>query len=146
MNQKKYEETVIYGLQDVAALARKLQELMEHCSVLTFLGPLGVGKTTLISALLHICGVGEPITSPTFTYLNIYKNQRNERFYHFDLYRIASLENFCAVGFDEYLYLPDSWSLVEWPEVIMPLLTHAVCHVSLNYHDEQRVAHIICVP
>jgi len=144
MNQKIHEETFIYGLSDVAVLARKLQVLMLQCNVLTFSGPLGAGKTTLIRTLLHQCGVIEPITSPTFTYVNIYKNQDNKYFYHFDLYRIASLQDFCAAGFDEYLYLPNSWSLIEWPEVIMPLLIHAVCQVSLNYHDERRVANIIC--
>jgi len=144
MSQKKHEETIIYSLDEIDVLAEKLRQLMAKCRVLTFAGPLGAGKTTLISRLLQQCGIAGPITSPTFTYLNAYKNPRGERFYHFDLYRVQNLEDFCAAGFDEYLYQPDSWSLIEWPEVIMPLLDHAVCHVSLNYHDEKRVAVISC--
>ncbi len=137
------KETIVYGLQQVPQTAEHLLEHLPFCQVMTFTGSLGAGKTTLIRELLHKVGIQGPITSPTFTYLNLYVNQAGQKFYHFDLYRIENLEAFCLAGFDEYLYQPNSWAFIEWPEPIMPLLTHDVCHVVLEYSDDKRTMHII---
>jgi tRNA threonylcarbamoyladenosine biosynthesis protein TsaE len=129
---------IIYSLEEHTKIVEELKNLMSIAKVFAFSGPLGAGKTTTIKALLRSCGVTETITSPTFTYVNIYTNKENEHFYHFDLYRIASVEEFEMQGFNEYLYQPHSWAFIEWPEVIKPLLTHDVCYVSFDYHEDQE--------
>jgi len=111
---------------------------MKRCSVITFTGDLGAGKTTLIRALLRDLGVLQPITSPTFTYMNRYITADGKTIYHFDLYRLNNLEEFRAQGFDEYLYQPNSYCLIEWPAIVMPLLTQDVCPISLEYEAEAR--------
>ncbi len=131
-------EKVIFSLEEVGDIAKKLQEQLATCAVITFEGPLGAGKTTLIRTLLKQLGIHEPITSPTFTYLNQYENQQGQTFYHFDCYRLASLNDFLAAGFDEYLYQPNSWVFIEWPEIVRPLVTHNVCQVTLDYHGDKR--------
>lgn len=133
---------IVYGLDQISQIAEYIRSLMPSCSVITFSGPLGAGKTTIIRELLHQVGVQEPITSPTFTYMNVYTNKSGQKFYHFDLYRIDSLEAFCDAGFDEYLYQPNSWALIEWPEPIMSILTHDVCHVTIDYFYEKRIAYM----
>lgn len=127
---------IIYSLQDHEIIIQELKKLMSRYQIFACSGPLGAGKTTTIKALLAQCGVIGPVTSPTFTYVNEYKNNQGECFYHFDLYRIGSVEEFQAQGFDEYLYQSNSWSFIEWPEVIKPLLTHNVCYVSFDYHED----------
>ncbi len=124
---------LIYSLENINDVVELLYKQMNICSVFTFSGPLGAGKTAMIKLLLARCGVQDVVTSPTFTYMAEYTNREGTRFYHFDLYRIASLDDFLRAGFDEYLYVPESWSFIEWPEVIMPLLTHSVCQVTLDY-------------
>jgi len=94
-------------------------------SIVTFQGPLGAGKTTLIKELLKQSGIHENITSPTFGYVNSYTNSQGVTFHHFDLYRINSIENFLSLGFDEYFYQDNSICLIEWPEVITNLLQQA---------------------
>lgn len=137
-------KSIIFGLDEIQQIAKRLYECLPLCRVMTFSGPLGAGKTTLIRELLRLCGVNEPITSPTFSYLNMYANEAGNQFYHFDLYRVASAKEFCALGFDEYLYMPNSWSFIEWPEHIIPLLDNSVCHVVLSFYDEKRLASITC--
>jgi len=132
--------TLIYSLDEVDFAARELRSLMPFCSVFTFVGMLGAGKTTLIQALFRQCGIDAVIQSPTFTYLVPYINQDEQRFYHFDLYRLKDGKEFVDAGFSEYLYQPESWAFIEWPEIIMPVLKKSVCHVSLDYlGEEQRV-------
>ncbi len=135
-----------YSLDDIVKVATNLKQTLNGSHVLTFTGPLGAGKTTLIKELLKQCGVYQTVTSPTFTYLNMYENSSGDTFYHFDLYRIGSMQEFQEAGFDEYLYEPASYALIEWPEHIMPLLDHNVCHVSIDYHGDpgKRVMHIEC--
>lgn len=126
----------MYTLDDLVTITTHIQQLMQTCKVFTFTGPLGAGKTTLIRELLQRCGIQQEITSPTFTYVNIYTNGQKETFYHFDCYRISSLDGFLAAGFDEYLYQPHSWAFIEWPEVVEPILDRAVCHISIDYLPE----------
>ena len=135
------EKTLVYALGEVKQVAADIVSLRDQCAAFTFTGPLGAGKTTLIQQCLRLCGIEGVITSPTFTYVNLYTNKQDQTFYHFDLYRIATLGDFQEAGFDEYLYLPDSWSFIEWPEVIMPLLKNRVCHVALDYEglDKRKV-------
>jgi ATPase, YjeE family len=129
-------ETIMYTLDQREAVAKKLKGLLAICKVITLTGPLGAGKTTIVKELLRQCGVAERVTSPTFTYLNQYKNQSGQTFYHFDLYRIGSLQDFLSAGFDEYLYAPDSWVLIEWPEYVLPLLKKEVCHIVIDYNQD----------
>jgi tRNA threonylcarbamoyladenosine biosynthesis protein TsaE len=126
----------INSLEELQQVAVLLKNLMDSCKIFTFTGSLGAGKTTLIQLLLRQCNVKGPITSPTFTYVNVYHNDLQQTFYHFDLYRIKSVDDFIYAGFDEYFHQPNSWCFIEWPEVIAPLLTHNVCHVAIEYVHE----------
>ena len=117
-------------------VADALFQLRDQCKVYAFKGTLGAGKTTLSQKLLRRFGVEGVITSPTFTYVNLYHLPDGKVMYHFDLYRITSIDEFMLSGFNEYIYQPNSWALIEWPEVIAPLLQHQVCQVALEYVDE----------
>lgn len=135
------EVTKIYGLEDLTTIVNELYALKDHCSVYTFTGDLGAGKTTLVKALLKKFGVQDIVTSPTFGYVNTYHNHNHEMLHHFDLYRLINPEEFLQLGFDEYLYVQKSWSFIEWPEIIESLLHHNVCKIQLDYESslEQRI-------
>jgi len=114
---------------------------MSNVTIFTLQGPLGAGKTSLVKEILRQNNVTDVVTSPTFTYVKNYSNPSGQTFHHFDLYRIGSLENFIAAGFDEYLYENSerkSFCFIEWPEIIFPLLDQQenrfrTCKISLNY-------------
>lgn len=126
------------GIDELVDLTGQLYDVRQKIKVYALSGPLGAGKTTLAQALLRKFGVQGVITSPTFTYVNIYENAQGQFLYHFDLYRLTSLDEFVMSGFNEYLYQPDSWAIIEWPEVIEPLLDHQVCYVNLAYTDDEK--------
>ena len=96
-------------------------------------GNIGAGKTTLIRAFLKSLGVAEPITSPTFTYVSCYKTALGRPVYHFDLYRIETVSQFESMGFLDYLHDPGALIIIEWPEVIAPLLNMPLCAIILDY-------------
>ena len=127
---------ISYSKNDLDAVAKKLSLLADDCTVFMFTGPLGAGKTTLIGGMLAHLGVTQAVTSPTFTYMQVYTTAGGRNVYHFDLYRIDSVDAFMAAGFDEYLYQPNSLIFIEWPEVIMPLIVRPACHITLEYQDE----------
>ena len=85
-----FKKTIEYHIDQIPAIVSQLGELLAQCQVITFTGPLGAGKTTLVQSILRAQGITEPIMSPTFTYVNAYKDQLGRTFYHFDLYRIDS--------------------------------------------------------
>jgi tRNA threonylcarbamoyladenosine biosynthesis protein TsaE len=123
----------VYDLNSLKNVVVEVRLLLPQYKFFAFSGSLGSGKTTLIRALLQSLGVVGVIGSPTFNYVNIYKNNAHQVFHHFDLYRIGSIEEFIYAGFDEYLDVPNSWSFIEWPEFIMPLIEHNVCRIHIDY-------------
>ena len=130
------EKSFIYSVDQLDTVVEYLLTQFETCQVFTFTGSLGAGKTTLVQRLLRRCGIEGVITSPTFTYVNVYTNPQKQTFYHFDCYRIQRVDDFLQAGFDEYLYQPNSWSFIEWPEVINPLLQEKVCHCIIDYYGD----------
>ncbi len=120
--------------KDIQKIAQEL--LKKSCRIFTFTGSLGAGKTTLVQAFLQELGVQDAIQSPTYTYLCVYSAADGRKIYHFDLYRLNSLENFLQAGFEEYLHDTKGICFIEWPEIIMPLLDTSACHVSLAYLDD----------
>lgn len=137
-----YKQELIYSLDQLDQAVELLYKQLPQFKNLTFEGPLGAGKTTLVRALLRKCGITGVISSPTFTYVNVYENEQGQTFYHFDLYRIKSVSEFLSLGFDEYLHMPSSWVFIEWPEVIHPLLVDGVCSVKIDYVDDKRILRI----
>tara|TARA_A200000159_G_C7269463_1_gene316560 strand:+ start:387 stop:797 length:411 start_codon:yes stop_codon:yes gene_type:complete len=99
-------------------------------------GPMGAGKTTLISSICKTLGVEEPISSPTFSLVNTYKS-RDGIIYHFDFYRIQNAHEALDIGLEEYL---ESGNLcfMEWAEKIIPHLPLNYDHYKLEVIDKEH--------
>lgn len=116
-------EEVEFDLNEVSELVKEfLLPLLAVRSIITFSGPLGVGKTTIIKEFLRQSGIEGVVDSPTFGYVKSYKSQKWGLFNHFDLYRFSTPDDFINAGFDEYLNRSEGVVLIEWPEVIGVLL------------------------
>lgn len=112
--------------------------LLDNVSIITLSGGLGAGKTTMVKEILKQMGVLAVVTSPTFSYVNSYAAKNGRIVHHFDLYRISSLDQFLALGFDEYLVAQGAINFIEWPAAIESLLTKdafkgKVCSLFFDY-------------
>lgn len=126
----------VFQKSDIAQIASQILHTHQSVQVITLQGTLGAGKTTLAIELLRQSGITGEMQSPTYTYLQAYKNSEGKNFYHFDLYRLEDKNAFLFAGFDEFLYQQNSLAIIEWPEIVKPLLEHDVCAVELGYYDE----------
>ena len=103
--------------------------------VFTLTGDLGVGKTVFTQGLARGLGIVEPVSSPTFTIVQVYDEGRLP-FYHFDVYRIGDVEEMDEVGFDDYI-MGDGVSLMEWADLIEEILPEKRTEVLIEKDLEQ---------
>lgn len=113
----------IASLGAIDEAARQFVGLMGDYTVFAFQGAMGAGKTTFIAALCRALGVDDdPTSSPSFALINEYRSDTTaELIYHFDLYRLESLEEAFDIGVEDYF---DSGAvcLIEWPERVADIL------------------------
>ena len=112
----------IKSLDGIDAAAREFLDAVEGRKVIAFYGEMGVGKTTFINALSRQLGVtDDAVNSPSFSIVNEYETASGDIVYHFDLYRLDSIDEALAIGIEDYFY-SGRLCLIEWPERIEPLL------------------------
>jgi len=108
--------------------------LIEQCFTKTilFYGDMGVGKTTLIRALVKALGSNDEVTSPTFSLVNEYEVE-NDKIYHFDFYRIENEVEVLDIGIEDYFY-SGHWCFIEWPDKIEGILPNDadISYIKLN--------------
>lgn len=98
---------------ETRALGHRLAQLLLPGDVLLLWGDLGAGKSELTRGLADGLGISGPVSSPSFTILNVYEDGCIP-LYHFDWYRLQSSEELYEMGMDEYLG-GDGIAVVEWP-------------------------------
>jgi tRNA threonylcarbamoyladenosine biosynthesis protein TsaE len=113
------------------ALGAELAAALKPGDTVLVRGELGAGKTTLVRGAAKALGVGDVVTSPTFSIGHRYQGS-DVTVSHLDLYRLAGLAQEEPELLDDYL-APDTIAFVEWPEAVAELrdacllvtLTHA---------------------
>ena len=127
----------ITSLDNIAEAAKEFIAQMGDETVYAFNGEMGAGKTTFINALCKALGVEDDTTnSPSFSIINEYRSDTTaELIYHFDLYRLESLEEAFDIGVEDYF---DSGALcfLEWPERIEDILPNDTVRVNIIVNDD----------
>ena len=108
-------------------------------TLVSLVGPLGSGKTTLAKGIAKGLLITEVVTSPTYLLARTYHGRLT--LHHIDAYRISSLAQFAEVGLDAYLPPERGVSVVEWPERIDGLVERSDVHVQIELleNDARRV-------
>ncbi len=116
-------------------LGFKLGQEAEAGQVYCLEGDLGVGKTVFAQGFAKGLGIAEAVNSPTFTILQSYEEGRLP-FYHFDVYRIADVEEMDEIGYEDCFY-GDGVSLVEWPGRIREIIPENAVWISIEKDVER---------
>jgi tRNA threonylcarbamoyladenosine biosynthesis protein TsaE len=122
-------------LKSLHSVAEKLIEQFPGHRIFAFYGKMGAGKTTFIQSVCQVLGTNDNVTSPTFALINEYKTIEQKSIFHFDFYRIKELEEAFDLGYEDYLYSGD-YCLIEWPEIIEPLLPANIVKVKIEVMDD----------
>lgn len=109
-----------FNEQETFALGEKIGREAKKGSVYALIGDLGVGKTVFTQGLAKGLELDESICSPTFTIVQVYENARLP-LYHFDVYRIADIDEMDEIGYEDYFY-GDGICLVEWANLIEEIM------------------------
>ena len=117
-------------MEDTAKNAYEMAQNAEQGQVYALIGDLGVGKTVFTKGFAEGLGIEEPVSSPTFTILQIYEEGRLP-LYHFDVYRIEEPEEMEEVGFDDYIY-GDGVCLIEWAGRIEEILPEETIYIVIE--------------
>nr|WP_299362494.1 tRNA (adenosine(37)-N6)-threonylcarbamoyltransferase complex ATPase subunit type 1 TsaE [Winogradskyella sp.] len=122
-----------YDLKDIDAMAARVLGHLDS-KIILFNGHMGAGKTTFINALLKALKSEDIATSPTFSIVNEYRIP-NDKIYHFDFYRIESLEEAYNFGVEDY-FDSNHWLFIEWPDRIKALLPKDVQSITITSLDD----------
>lgn len=118
---------------DTINIAKSLAKSLSSGDTVVLTGELGSGKTKFTEGFLSYFGLENEISSPTFNIVNQYsKNSVN--IYHFDVYRLSDIEEFYAIGGEEYF--EKGICLIEWGELIEDALPLEYIHISFEKNND----------
>lgn len=117
------------------SLGRRLGSICQPGDIILLNGELGVGKTVFSKGFGEGLGIEEPISSPTFTLIQIYEGGRLP-LYHFDVYRIADVWEMDEIGYEDYFF-GNGVCLIEWAVRIEELLPEKTISVTIEKNLEK---------
>ena len=119
-----------YSAEETFKVGFEIGEKATPGSVYTLIGDLGVGKTVFTQGVAKGLGITEPISSPTFTIVQIYDEGRMP-FYHFDVYRIGDVEEMEEIGYEDCFY-GEGLCFIEWANLIEEILPDSYIQVTIE--------------
>lgn len=122
--------TETYSREETFALGKALGLKAKPGSIYTLTGGLGVGKTVFTQGFAEGLGITEPVSSPTFTILQVYEEGRFP-FYHFDVYRIGDIDEMDEIGYEDCFY-GEGACMIEWAELIGELIPEHAHRITIE--------------
>lgn len=120
--------------------ARNLAYVLKKGDIIVLSGELGAGKTKFVEGILNYFGMQDEISSPTFTIVNEYKNDKIN-IYHFDLYRLSDIYEFESIGGEEYFN--KGICVFEWGELIEDILPNDYLKITFSKQNDNQETRIL---
>ncbi|MBO5334453.1 MAG: tRNA (adenosine(37)-N6)-threonylcarbamoyltransferase complex ATPase subunit type 1 TsaE [Clostridia bacterium] len=124
--------------EDTLAFAEQYALTLAPGDVVLLDGDMGAGKTVFTKGVAKGLGIEEEVTSPTYAYMNDYDG----RLFHYDCYRIESIEQAERLGLADYFDM-GGICIIEWAQNIAPLLPRRVKRVTIKKISENE-REILC--
>ena len=123
------------SLSDTLKLGREFARQVQPGDVCALIGGLGAGKTAFVQGVAEGLGITEPVSSPTFTIMQVYEGGRMP-LYHFDVYRIAAIEEMDEIGYEDCFY-GSGITIVEWADLITEIMPGAYRIITIEQDLEK---------
>ena len=121
-------------------IAKKLASYLNNKDIVILTGELGAGKTKFVEGFLSYFNLQDEISSPTFNIVNEYTTPKHN-IYHFDVYRLEDIDEFYAIGGEEYF--EKGICLIEWGEIIQDALPNDYIKISFEKDlNDENIRHI----
>jgi len=129
-------EIISRSSEQTRRVGMRLGALIQPGDVICLVGDLGAGKTTLVQGLAAGWGSLDPVSSPTFVLVNVYRKVDQARLFHLDAYRMSGPAEAIDLDLDEML--EQGPLVVEWADRIEAALPDDRIWVSLQWVDEDQ--------
>lgn len=121
--------------EDTFNFAKDFAKNLKTGDIIVLTGELGAGKTKFTEGVLSFFGLENEISSPTFTIVNEYK-KNNINIFHFDVYRLEDIDEFYAIGGEEYF--DNGICLIEWGEQIEDILPKGYTKITFSKSNDNE--------
>ena len=135
-------ELMSHSPLETIKIAKTFAKYLNTGDTVVLKGELGAGKTKFTEGFLSYYNLEDEISSPTFNIVNEYKTPFST-VYHFDVYRLADIDEFYAIGGEEYF--EKGICLIEWGEQIEDALPLEYIKINIeksNFDDSYRLLNI----
>lgn len=130
---------IAHSPAEMEEIGIELASILKDGMVVSLVGPLGSGKTTLAKGIAKGLLITDVVVSPTYVIARSYEGRTV--MHHIDAYRLSSLDELSEAGLEDYLPPVSGVSIVEWPDRIDGLVELSDIHVTLELldGDDRRV-------
>jgi len=139
---KEIQKFTTRSEKETFELGYKISKELKAGDTISLEGDLGTGKTVLTKGIASGLGIGNPITSPTFTLVNSYEGRC--KLHHFDVYRVGGSEELLEIGWEEY-FTDDAICIVEWGDRIPDILPENTIIIRLERDERDSGSRIITI-
>ncbi len=129
-------EIISRSAEQTRRVGMRLGSLLQAGDLVGLVGDLGSGKTTLVQGIASGWGSPDPVTSPTFVLVNVYRRPDGKHLFHLDAYRLSGASE--AMELDIDAMLEQGPLVVEWAERVMEALPATHIWVGLKWIDDSQ--------
>ena len=126
---------VSHSEAETEAIGEKFARMLHPGDVVAFTGGLGAGKTAFTRGMARTLAPDAEVSSPTFALVNDYGGK--VPFWHFDMYRICTMDDLYSTGFFDYLE-SGGVLVIEWSENIEGALPAGCIRVAIEPGEKEH--------